>query len=101
VTGWLDYDDFSGRVGETFVATALGDEGAAPVPLTLVEATQHDALGGPGPDGVQRRQFSLVFGGPVEQPLAQSTYDLAHDGLGTIALFLVPIGAGRYETSFA
>ena len=101
MTGWFDYDDFSGRVGETFVATALGDAATAPVTLTLAGATQHETLGGPGPDGVQRRQFSLVFTGPADQPLAQSTYDLAHDDLGPIALFLVPIGAGRYEASFA
>lgn len=100
MTGWLDFDDFSDRVGETFVATALDGE-PTPVPLTLVDATQREALGGPGPDGAQRRQFSLVFGGPAEQPLPQSTYELTHDGLGSLTLFLVPIAAGRYEASFA
>ena len=34
----------------------------------------------------------LVFSGPATPVLAQATYALAHDELGPMDLFLVPIG---------
>jgi hypothetical protein len=36
--------------------------------------------------------FVLVFSGPATPVLAQATYALAHDELGPMDLFLVPIG---------
>jgi hypothetical protein len=99
---WLTYADFAGRVGETFDVTSAGD---APIRLELVEATEGTQVGGTGPDGEQRRQFSLVFRGPFDRTLPQGTQSLHHDAIGALALFLVPIGPDatgmRYEAVFA
>jgi hypothetical protein len=99
---WLTYDDFSGRVGESF-DIAPGD--GSSMLLELAEAVQGAEPGGPGPDGQQRLQFSLVFRGPLTPALPQRAYRLTHADLGELELFLVPIardGDGmRYEAAFA
>ena len=95
--GWLTYADFAGRVGERFELTADVDP---PLGLELVEATESSELGGSGPDGQERRQFSLVFRGPSTPVLPQSTYALAHADLGELALFLVPISQDAEGTSY-
>jgi len=101
-TGWLTYDDFADRVGEQF--ELRGPEGAS-VSMELAEVTQGAELGGPGPDGQARVQFSLLFKGPSDPVLTQGTRALTHPALGELALFLVPIGADahgiRYEAAFA
>ncbi len=97
-TGGLEYDDFAGRTGEAFVVD-LPD--GAQVTLVLAEATQGTQPGGAGADGTARTQFSLVFSGPAAPALPQATWELTHDGLGAITLFLVPIGPGSYEAAFA
>jgi hypothetical protein len=98
---WLTYADFVGRVGQEFVLEH-GQAGA--VVLVLVEATESDQPGGTGPDGRERRQFSLLFSGPVTPGLAQATYRLRLDSV-EIELFLVPIGplsdGMGYEAAFA
>jgi hypothetical protein len=48
-----------------------------------------------------RAPFSLAFSGPTEPVLAQQTYQVAHDELGSFELFLVPLGPGVYEAVFA
>lgn len=62
------------------------------------------ALAGRDP-AAPREPFSLVFRGPAEPALAQAIQPLRHPRLGTLALFLVPIGADgdgrRYEAVFA
>lgn len=102
MTAWWDFDDFSGLVGEPFVVVLPdGDE----VGLVLTDASLGAQTGGTAPDGTTRRQFSLVFTGPLEPDLGQGTRELAHAALGTLALFLVPVGSGsdgrRYEAAFA
>uniref|UniRef100_UPI0035B31888 DUF6916 family protein n=1 Tax=Nocardioides simplex TaxID=2045 RepID=UPI0035B31888 len=102
MTAWLDFEDFSGLVGERFT-TVVGDD--AEVLLTLTEAVLGAEPGGPGPDGTPRRQFSLVFAGPALPALGQGTRELSHAGLGVVALFLVPVGGDadgiRYQAAFA
>ena len=48
--------------------------------------------------------FSLLFEGPVDQPLGQRTYRFAHERLGSFDLFIVPVSADRnarhYEAVF-
>ncbi len=39
--------------------------------------------------------FSLRFASPEGVMLPQGTYQLEHPALGTVALFLVPVGPGR------
>ena len=99
---WLTYEHFAGRVGEHFDVASPDGSG---VPLVLVEATQGSEPGGRGPEGEERLQFSLVFRAPVTRVWPQGTYPLAHEELGELELFLVPLGADadgvRYEAVFA
>jgi hypothetical protein len=52
----------------------------------------------------QIEQFSLFFLGPPEAPTAQGLYQLTHAQLGTLEIFLVPIGKDQvgvqYEAVF-
>lgn len=83
----------------------MAQEGTAPLGLELIEATESTEPGGRGPAGQERRQFSLVFRGPFEPMLPQLIYPLTHDELGSLDLFLVPIGPDqvgmRYQAAFA
>lgn len=62
------------------------------------------ALGG---ESDAREPFSLVFRGPLEPILAQSLLRLEHSELGTLELFLVPVGPDKdnagivYEAVFS
>ncbi|WP_414691299.1 DUF6916 family protein [Nocardioides sp. LML1-1-1.1] len=93
---WLTHDDFAGLVGDRF---DVGLPGSERVALTLDEATLGAEPGAPAPDGRVRQQFALVFSGP--EGLAQGTWQVRHDEIGETALFLVPVGPGRYEAAFA
>jgi hypothetical protein len=99
---WLTPDDFSGRVGELFHVTV--DDGQ-PLALVLAELSLGDELGGPGPEGQERLQFSLMFRGPATRFLPQGTYEVTNAELGELPLFLVPLGPQddqmRYEAAFA
>jgi hypothetical protein len=99
--GWLTYDDFAGRVGESF-EVAVGDEA---LPLELIEATVSPEAGGRGPGGEERQQFSLLFRGPLDAALPQGSYRLRQSGADALELFLVPLGPDgfgmRYEAAFA
>jgi hypothetical protein len=52
----------------------------------------------------RQRMFSLVFRGPLEQPLEQGLRPLSHEAMGNDELFLVPIAREadgfRYEAVF-
>ncbi|MEW6021171.1 MAG: hypothetical protein AB1807_03415 [Pseudomonadota bacterium] len=63
--------------------TVSGLDGLA---LTLYEALP---LAGAAPD---EHHFSLGFRGPAAPQLEQGTYTLDHAVLGTLAIFLVPVG---------
>jgi hypothetical protein len=99
---WLTCGDFSGHLGERFEVTVADQTTLA---LELVEAVESTALGGLGPEGQERLQFSLVFRGPATPNLGQGTRRLRHDELEELDLFLVPIGPDaegmRYEAVFA
>lgn len=40
----------------------------------------------------RQRMFSLVFRGPLDQPMEQGGYPLSHAEIGSDVLFLVPVG---------
>ena len=84
---------FRAHLDTTFVA----DDGGRAIPLRLAEVAGERVTGG-------LEQFSLYFHGPADRQLPQGTYELAHDTLGALALFIVPIGANRervvYEACF-
>lgn len=72
---------FDGRVGETF---RVHPQGHAPLEIVLVSA---EKVG----KGSADRPFSLVFRGPTDLRLPQSTYRVEHAGIGAFDLFRVPI----------
>jgi hypothetical protein len=98
---WLTCADFSPRVGAPF---DLSVPDGTTVALELVEAREGTAPGGVGPDGQERRQFSLLFRGPAAPFQPQGTYRLSHPDMGELDLFLVPIGPDavgmQYEAVF-
>ena len=90
--------EFSKHVNTSF---RLNLDAEAAVELELVEVKGY--LKNPGDqDGMER--FSLFFKGPGKPFLPQRTYSLSNEGMGTIDLFLVPIGPDgdsfRYEAVF-
>ena len=89
-----DSATFRAHLDTAFVA----DDGDRAIPLRLAEVVDEPVTGG-------LEQFSLYFHGPVDQQLPQGTYSLAHDALGAMAIFLVPIGANAervvYEACFS
>jgi hypothetical protein len=90
-------DDFTPHSGSRYRVRLAGT--AEPIDLELVEV----AAGGQPPPA-RRRPFSLVFRGPRQPWLPQSTYRLEHDAMGAFDLFLVPIAAdaqgATYESVF-
>ena len=87
----LTVDQFRERLNDRF-QVAPGD--GEPFEVELVEVTEIARE----PGG--RAPFSLVFQGGPSPPLEQAIYRVEHDGLGTIEIFLVPIGPDRYEAVF-
>ena len=74
--------------------------------MELAEAIESTLAGGAGPEGSSRGCSSRwSSAGPLEPVLPQAIYDLEHDALGHLDLFLVPIGPSqggmRYQASFA
>ena len=74
-------ETFAGRMNSTF---RLKLESAETVEMELVEA--NDVGSTP-----RQAQFSIVFRGPHNPPLAQGIHKIEHDEIGTFDLFLVPI----------
>jgi uncharacterized protein DUF6916 len=94
----LTEKEFSKHVNTKFRANL---DAEAEVDLELVEVKGYSANPG-DQEGMER--FSLFFNGPAKPFLAQSTYSLSHDVMGTFPLFLVPIKpdaeSSRYEAVF-
>jgi len=93
----LTEEEFSKHVNTIF--NINDDQSAVDLELVQVKGYRKD----PGDAGRMER-FSLFFKGPGKPLLPQSTYSLSHEGMGTIDIFLVPIGLDgdglRYEAVF-
>lgn len=96
----LTSKDFSGRIGHVFQVQVDSQELLS---LTLEEVNEL----GPEPRAgeTRRRAFSLVFCSPQSDSyLPQQICQLEHQDLGTLDLFLVPLGPHpdgmRYEAIF-
>jgi hypothetical protein len=61
--------------------------GAAPLEVVLQEVRRYE----PHP-GTRVEPFSAVFRGPRDPVLPQRIYRVEHDGIGTLEIFLVPVG---------
>ena len=93
----LSQSMFDPLVGATF-HILTGDHQS--VPVELVEST---ALTPPATRDdlpIRTDPFSLVFKGDRDLTLAQQIYEIRHAQLGSLELFLVPIGVGEYEAVF-
>ena len=83
-------EHFAGLVGQTFAVKLEADQTMG---LELAEA---ERAAGDRPDNA----FSLIFRGPADPILPQQTYNLHHAELGTLSIFLVPIGRRRDGMSY-
>jgi len=88
MTERLTRASFAGHEGTTFTAIQMGFAGAAdreipPVALTLTEVEDRSRIG--------VEAFSCIFHGPKAQEMGQATCRLAHETMGELELFLVPI----------
>lgn len=92
---------FTPHVGTVFEVTFT--DGV--LELTL-ESVASFGTRAPRPDipDLRTEPFSLVFLGPLTPILPQRTWDLAHAAVGSVAIFLVPLGPKdgrmRYEAVF-
>jgi hypothetical protein len=77
---------------------SIGDDGGR-VRLRLIEVCAMKSY-----PGQESTPFSIVLRGPSEPVIAQRIFALTHVSLGTLDLFLVPIGPDeqgmRYEAVF-
>ena len=91
-------ESFSQQLNTKF---RVGVESADPVELELVEVTVRQ--GEPNEQSGMER-FSIFFYGPASAFLQQQTYELVHQELGAMHLFIVPIAQDprgiKYEAVF-
>lgn len=87
--GRLGRATFAGLVRQTLIAY----DSARGVALTLVEVKD----GKPAP-GLE--QFSLLLSGSEASPLKGGNYDVYHDSIGTVPLFIEPAGKRGQETLY-
>lgn len=93
----LTADSFAPSVGETFTLDA-GDAGRIEVELLAARLHDPDA---PAEDASgTRAPFTLEFRGPADPILAQHIYRLEHPALGSLEIFIVPIGSDEAGTSY-
>jgi hypothetical protein len=87
---------FEAHVSSRFTLRA----GERALELELIEVK---ALGATTPQ--RREPFSLLFRGPRDAMAPQGTYALEHGRLGTLSIFIVPLGLDAtgmlYEAVFA
>jgi hypothetical protein len=96
----LQSADFKSQLNQIF-SIRLDLDGATTIDLQLVGVKELGAATGTG----TRAPFSLHFLGPVSQQyLQQHTYQMVNETLGTLDIFIVPLGAEagrmRYEAIF-
>ncbi len=76
-----------------------------PLEVELIEVTDLTSASGSENESSTRLPFSIVFRGPKEPSLPQNIYDIEHDKMGTLNLFIVPIGPDSegmlYEAVFS
>lgn len=90
-------DDFAPLCGDRF-SLAVSPGQTVSAELVEAQALPQAAFNG-------RQPFSLVFAGPSAPVLPQRIYQLAHERLPTLDVFLVPVAAGaggvRYQAVFS
>ena len=90
----LVFEDFTDKVGQVFT---ISDEGAPAIALSLTEASLlNPAYGLPD----KRPPFSLIFLAKEPRVLEQRIYRMAHNGLGELSMFIVPVGKTAEGVSY-
>jgi hypothetical protein len=93
----LTHASFEAHLGTTFRIQAQ----EPPLQIALSEVRLLEPHPGP-----RRQPFSVYFRGPRQPILPQAIYALEHEAMGTLEIFIVPIGpdpkdgAMRYEAVF-
>ena len=91
----LTADDFARHRNTIF--TVCG-EGFDPVETTLIEV---DLIGSaPAEDEERRHAFSIVLRCPTDSYMPQQIYQVKHEIMGELTLFLVPIGLDKEGMRF-
>lgn len=85
----FDREKFAGVLGSTFTAQT---EGVGKCDLSLVEVSELK-------DGPSSRSFAILFLAPDSLSVGQGLYELEHESLEPMALFLTPVGqvGGRIQ----
>lgn len=86
----LTLEAFRPAVGQAFT---VSDEGGAKVELILAEAAEVGA-------GPHAPAFSLLFHGPADPLMPQATYRFEHGSLGTMEIFIVPLGRDEHSAVY-
>lgn len=92
ISNSLTLETFAPAVGETFT---VGNSDGAVVELLLVEARARG-----NSSQLSRPPFSLLFQGPADPLLPQATYRFNHDSLGTMDIFIVPLGRDEHSAVY-
>ena len=100
----MDYptcQQFAQHVGSRFTARC---DAAPPVSLELFAVTPYPVGADAADTSLRIFSFSIFLRGPFETPLLQGCYDMEHTALGSLLIFIVPIGPDktgmRYEAVF-
>ena len=97
----LKSTDFSPYLNQTF---RIHIPSLEPLETTLIEVTELGPERSSDEASSKRRPFSIVFRGPRDPIFPQSIYKIEHEAMGSLDLFLVPIGPDkkgvRYEAVF-
>jgi hypothetical protein len=92
--GQLLFEDFKDRLGSVFTPS---EAEYSAFPLTLDEAELLPSnVSIPG----MRPPFSLIFLGADARVLPQRLYQLTHEAMGELAIFLVPVGQDARGISY-
>jgi hypothetical protein len=82
----LTAEDFRPHQGSRFRLS--GGPSAVSLDTVLAEVTEHGEVR----SGPFRAPFSVVFRGPLQPVAPQGIYRVEHEKLGTLDLFVVPVG---------
>jgi hypothetical protein len=86
----LTVGDLIGHMNATFRVNMGSGE---VIDLELIEAKTIGEGARPGLPGIREQSFSLIFRGPRGRMLPQCIHSVEHPTLGTLTIFLVPIGS--------
>ncbi len=84
--------DFSPYLNQRF---RIDPEASEPLDVELIEVSELGSASISSDDPEKRRPFSIVFRGPNDPSLPQGIYDIEHGEMGTLSLFIVPIGPDK------